>query len=96
VRRVLTTLWSDDPSRTLVDLPMDLVERTLEDFGQRCEIEVVRDVLLDEEQRFVQLLDRGRRVLSRERFIPPLHEEDYSYLHETHGLPRELIDGLLL
>ena len=96
VRRVLTTLWSDDPSRTLVDLPMDLVERTLEDFGQRCEIGVVRGVLLDEERRFVQLLDRGRRVLSRERFIPPLREEDYDYLHETHGLPRELIDGLLL
>ena len=96
VRRVLTTLWSDDPSRTLVDLPMDLVERTLEDFGQRCEIGVVRGVLLDEERRFVHLLDRGRRVLSRERFIPPLREEDYDYLHETHGLPRELIDGLLL
>ena len=96
VRRVLTTLWSDDPSRTLVDLPMDLVERTLEDFGQRCEIGVVRGVLLDEERRFVHLLDRGRRVQSRERFIPPLREEDYDYLHETHGLPRELIDGLLL
>ncbi|HUY47409.1 MAG TPA: hypothetical protein VMV92_17040 [Streptosporangiaceae bacterium] len=25
----------------------------------------------------------------------PLTEEDFRYLHETHGLPRELVTGLL-
>jgi hypothetical protein len=25
----------------------------------------------------------------------PLREEDYFYLHDTHGIPRSLVDGLL-
>jgi alanyl-tRNA synthetase len=55
----------------------------------------VRDVLLDEERRFVELLERGRRVVSRQRSNGPLTDEDFSYLHDTHGLPRELVVGLL-
>jgi hypothetical protein len=33
-------------------------------------------------------------VLSRPRFRGPLGAEDYGYLHDTHGLPRELVDVL--
>lgn len=94
IRRVLTTLWRIDPSRTLGDLPEDLVRHTLDHFGQRGHSGPVRDVLLDEERRFTRLLERGRRVLSRPRYSGPLTDGDYSYLHDTHGLPRDLVLGL--
>ena len=92
VRRVLTLLWRDDPSRTLGDLPPSPVEDTLRRFGlPQDRGQRVREVLLDEERRFGSLLERGRRVLSQRRFSGPLGEDDYAYLHDTHGLPRELV-----
>ncbi|WP_225847080.1 alanine--tRNA ligase-related protein [Streptomyces sp. HPF1205] len=95
VRRTLTTLWRHDPSRTLADLPDGLLGGTLDRFGQPpAGSGRVREVLLDEEHRFRTLLERGRKVLSRQRFTGPLGEDDYRYLHDTHGLPRELL-GLL-
>ncbi|MFD4559905.1 alanine--tRNA ligase-related protein [Streptomyces sp. NPDC058469] len=94
VRRLLTSLRRDDPSRTLSDLPVELVEHTLDHFRQSLEVGTVREVLLDEERRFTQLLERGRRVLSRPEFRGPLSEEDFRYLHDTHGLPREWVGGL--
>ncbi|WP_042378247.1 alanine--tRNA ligase-related protein [Streptacidiphilus melanogenes] len=94
VRRVLTVLRGDDPSRGLVDLPDELVRHTLDRFRQQEDPETVRRVLLDEERRFDRLLERGRQVLSRPRFRGPLGEEDLHYLHETHGLPRELVLSL--
>ena len=65
VRRVLTLLWRDDPSRTLGDLPVPLGR------GHPAPLRpaagprraAVREVLLDEERRFGALLERGRRVL---------------------------------
>ena len=84
IRRLLTVLWRDDDSRTLSDLPVELLGTG-----------TVRGVLLDEERRFGQLLERGRRVLARPEFRGPLSEEDYHYLHDTHGLPREWLAGLL-
>ncbi|PTM93878.1 MULTISPECIES: alanine--tRNA ligase-related protein [Streptomyces] len=94
IRRLLTTLRRDDPSRTLTDLPVELIGHTLDHFRQTCDIGTVRDLLLDEERRFTKLLERGRRVLSRPRFSGPLSEEDHRYLHDTHGLPRDLVSGL--
>lgn len=90
-RRVLTTLWRDDPSRTLSDLPTELLGHTLDRFRQPGGTELVHQVLLDEERRFGKLLERGRRVLGRSRFDGPLSDEDYRYLHDTHGLPRDLV-----
>ncbi|HEV2638812.1 MAG TPA: alanine--tRNA ligase-related protein [Actinocrinis sp.] len=90
-RRVLTTLWRTDPDSTLTDLPQSLIEHTLDHFRQPVEPGRVRDVLLDEEQRFVKLLQRGRQVLAQRRFDGPLSEQDFLYLHETHGLPRDLV-----
>ena len=55
--------------------------------------ETVRSVVLDEERRFVDLLERGRRVLTR-LSGHDLSEGDYRFLHETHGLPREIVDLL--
>ena len=95
VRRGLTSLWHDDPSRTLGDLPPDLVQGTLSHFGQLIEPALVMGVLLDEERRFRGLLSRGRRILSRRRGSGPLTEEDFRYLHETYGLPREFVPAML-
>jgi alanyl-tRNA synthetase len=94
IRRSLTTLWRDDPALTLSDLPTGLLEQTLEHFGQGTDAGQVRQVLRDEEQRFAQALVRGRKVMSR-RSGGPLSEEEFRYLHDTHGLPRELVIALL-
>ncbi|GGQ46130.1 alanine--tRNA ligase-related protein [Streptomyces mutabilis] len=94
LRRVLTVLWRDDPSRGLGDLPGELVSHTLGHFRQEGGTEPVRRLLLEEERRFRRLLERGRKVLARPRFRGPLGEEDFRYLHDTHGLPRELVTSL--
>jgi alanyl-tRNA synthetase len=94
IRRLLTSLWHGDPGRTLSDLPLDLIGHTLDHFGQPLGTGPVRDVLLDEERRFGTLLERGRRLLSRPEYQGPLGDEDFAYLHDTHGLPRELVVGL--
>ncbi|MFJ4988236.1 alanine--tRNA ligase-related protein [Streptomyces sp. NPDC088732] len=94
IRRVLTVLRRDDPSRSLGDLPDEPVRHTLEHFRQDMDGDTVRRVLLDEERRFGRLLERGRQVLARPRFRGPLGEEDFRYLHDTHGLPRDLVLGL--
>ncbi|MEV6961798.1 alanine--tRNA ligase-related protein [Streptomyces sp. NPDC051207] len=94
VRRVLTVVRRHDPSGSLGDLPDELVRHTLDHFRQGEDPHVVRRVLLEEERRFGRLLERGRRVLARPRFRGPLSEEDFHYLHDTHGLPRDLVLGL--
>ncbi|MGI5253354.1 alanine--tRNA ligase-related protein [Actinacidiphila glaucinigra] len=94
VRRVLTTLWRDDPSRGLGDLPQELVRHALDHFHQTVDPDEPRRVLLEEERRFRRLLERGRQVLARPRFRGPLDEEDFHYLHDTHGLPRDLVLSL--
>ncbi len=95
VRRTLSRLWRDDRSRTLHDLPSEPLEHTLGHFRQQTDVGSARDILLDEEQRFRELLHRGRELVSRQRSRGPLSEEDYGYLYDTHGLPRELVVGLL-
>lgn len=95
IRRVLTRLWRTDPTRTLTDLPLEPLEHTVQHFRQETHVGQVREVLLTEENRFETLLRRGRPLVSRQRSRGPLNEEDYRYLHDTHGLPRELVDGLL-
>ncbi|MGY0491018.1 alanine--tRNA ligase-related protein [Streptomyces sp. WG-D5] len=94
LRRVFTVLRREDPTRRLGDLPEELVRHTLDHFRQDVDPSTVRRVLLDEEQRFDRLLERGRQVLSRPRFRGPLGEEDLRYLHDTHGLPRDLVLSL--
>ena len=95
IRRLLTTLRRDDPSRSLSDLPSHPLLHTLDHFRQSRDIDRVRHELLEEERKFTRLLERGRRLLSRPEFRRPLSEEDFGYLHETHGLPRDLVVGLL-
>jgi alanyl-tRNA synthetase len=95
IRRVLTTLWRSDSSRTLFDLPIHLFEHTLEHFKQQSDVGGVREILLNEENRFETLLQRGRRVVSRQRTRGPLTDQEYGYLYDTHGLPPDLVVGLL-
>jgi alanyl-tRNA synthetase len=97
IRRILTLLWREDSARTLMDLPIELLKHTLGHFGFPEDVDVllVREVLVEEEHRFRNLLERSRKVLSQKRFRGPLSEEDFHYLHDTHGLPRELVVNLL-
>jgi alanyl-tRNA synthetase len=98
LRRVLTRLWRQDRSHTLSDLPETLIEVTLQHFGQPVEgqqvdARVVRRLLMDEQDRFDRLLRRGRSVVSRYRSRGELTERDLFELHDTHGLPRDLVLG---
>jgi alanyl-tRNA synthetase len=97
LRRALTVLWRTDSTTTLNDLPVPLIEHTLARFGQNGGSGLVGDVIRGEEHRFAGLVSRGRKVLAR--FGPgpgrPLTEADLRYLHETHGLPPELVTELL-
>src|SRR6516162_524488 len=95
LRRALTTLWRDDSARTLRDLPVPLIEHTQGQFGQDTGIGLVTDVLHGEEQRFGKLLTRGRKVLAQLPPGRPLTETDLAYLHETHGLPPDLVTELV-
>jgi alanyl-tRNA synthetase len=52
-------------------------------------------VLRDEERRFASLLTRGRKVLAQFGPGRTLTEADLRYLHQTHGLPPELVTELL-
>jgi alanyl-tRNA synthetase len=94
LRRALTELWRTDGSRTLSDLPLQVVQHTLARFGQEEDPGRVRDVLLAEERKFGALVSRGRSVLMRLYPGGHLTDSDYRYLHETHGLPRELMTAL--
>ena len=95
VRRSLTALWSQDPTRTLRDLPGHLVEETQERFGVTGG-EEWWVVVAEEEKRFRRLLERGRVLVSRLRSQGPLTEDDLVFLRETHGIPEELVTGPLL
>lgn len=66
--------------RTLSDLPIELLEHTLQHFKQQSDVGGVREILLNEENRFETLLQRGRLVVSRQRSREPLSDEDYGYL----------------
>jgi alanyl-tRNA synthetase len=118
LRRTLTVLWRDDPSRSLSDMSVEPIEFTRRLFwhtpvdrgpsvrvdgpsvGEPSvdvggpSVDQVRRVWLDEERRFRDLLSRGRPLVRRQLRHGPLGEEDYHYLHDTHGLPREMVDLL--
>jgi len=96
VRRSLTALWGGgDSSLTLRDLPSDLITDTGERFGQTIDPSVVHGVLESEERKFRDLVGRGRSLLSRLYPSGALTEDDYEFLRDTHGLPRELVTELV-
>jgi alanyl-tRNA synthetase len=95
VRRALTALWQADGSLTLADLPPELVLDTGARFGQSIAPALVADVLTSEERKFSALLTRGRSLLRRLYPAGVLSDDDYAYLHDTHGLPRDLVTSLV-
>jgi alanyl-tRNA synthetase len=52
-------------------------------------------VFRDEEKRFDGILTRGRKVLAQYEPGQELSERELAYLHETHGLPPDLVADLL-
>jgi len=97
LRRVMTILWRQGD--VLDDLPSGLYEHTLDHFGRLghqsdATLEHVRRVILEEQQRFSQTLERGRKLLSRWPSSKVLDEESLRFLHETHGIPREVVEVL--
>ena len=97
LRRALMVLWRGDggTSPTLGDLPSDLVQHTADRFGQVIEPSSVTDVLTAEERKFRVLVSRSRPLLRRLYPSGTLSEQDYEFLRDTHGLPRELVTALL-
>jgi len=97
LRRALMTLWRGEgvSSLTLGDLPPDLVRDTADRFGQVIEPSLVSDVLTTQERKFRELVGRGRPLLRRLYPSGTLTEQDYEFLRDTHGLPRELVTELL-
>ena len=97
LRRALMALWRGDggTSPTLGDLPSDLVQHTADRFGQLIEPSLVTDVLTAEERKFRVLVSRSRPMLRRLYPSGTLSEQDYEFLRDTHGLPRELVTALL-
>ena len=93
VRRVLTTLWRADATRTLGDLPDEPVAATVAHFGlPAVDPARIRGVLVGEQRRFGALLRRARPLIERLERRGPLTGPDYHHLHDTHGIPRELVD----
>ena len=64
-------------------------------FGQVIDSSQVIDVLAAEERKFRELVGRGRTLLGRLYPSGRLTEQDYEFLRDTHGLPRELVTELL-
>jgi alanyl-tRNA synthetase len=95
IRRTLTTLWRRDRTLSLEDLPESLLGHTLALFEQTKDPHLIRPLLVEEQGRFLHLLQRGRTLLVRYRGRDHLSEADYSYLRQTHGLPPELVRTLL-
>ncbi|MEV6929560.1 alanine--tRNA ligase-related protein [Dactylosporangium sp. NPDC051485] len=95
IRRTLSTLWRVDPSRTLADLPVEPIGSTVEHHGLTVDPRYVLDVLLYEERRFAALLRRGRPLVERLVARGPLTDDDLHYLHDTHGIPPDLVEEML-
>jgi alanyl-tRNA synthetase len=97
LRRALIELWRGDggSAQTLGDLPRHVVLETAEPFGISIDTLLVTEVLAAEERKFGDVVTRGRSLLPRLYPSGSLTEQDYVFLRETHGLPRELVSALL-
>src|SRR5215469_8252097 len=95
IRRALTAMWREDRTRSLDDLPTTQITHTATRFGQTPDVAAVRALLRDEERRFAGLLGRGRKVLARFGPDRPPTSDDLAYLHDTYGLPPDLVTELV-
>jgi alanyl-tRNA synthetase len=95
IRRTLTTLWRHDPDNSLTDLPLEPVSSTLDQFGLDLDPQKWGDMIDQEENRFRRLLTRGRPLVEKHLRHGPLTGDTLRRLHDTHGLPPELVTGYL-
>lgn len=95
VRRALTGLWRHNPGISVRDLEPGLLDHTSTTFGTSFDSGHVLRVLGDEEDRFRDVVRRGRPLVERLIRKGPLRPDDYRWLRETHGLPREVVDSLI-
>jgi alanyl-tRNA synthetase len=98
LRRALTNLWEVDGESTLAALPAELFELTRHqfEFGEEAPLSLWREQMLLEESRFRALLQRGRPLVRQRLRDGRLTEADFLFLQDTHGIPRDLVLGLLL
>lgn len=89
LRRVFTILWSIDRDYSVLDLQDEPIRLTGEHFGVPVD---VRPVWTDEERRFRDLVERGRRLVGQQ----PLTPQRLDYLRDTHGLPPDLVRTLVV
>ena len=95
LRRSLTVLRRHgDGALSLAGPPDELVADTADRFGLQVEPADVWQVLQSEERKFAELLRRGRSLLPRLYPTGRLSEDDYEFLFETHGLPRDVVREL--
>ena len=90
LRRVLVDLWDSDPTASLSQLDRGVVSHTSDHVGGG-DVEQLLALFVEEERRFHRLVDRGRTLVERELARGSLGEDRLRWLHETHGLPRELV-----
>lgn len=96
LRRSLRTIRQGDVHGSLSELPPELIDDALGWFDlDSTGRQLVEQVLVDEEQRYFSTLRRGRQEVSRLRRQGELGEPEYSWLWETHGLPREVVDDVV-
>jgi len=98
LRRALSILWEVNADSTLERLPPDLLELTRYhfEFPRDAPLSGWHDEMLQEEARFRDLLQRGRAAVRQRLRHGRLTEDDLLFLQDTHGLPRDLVLGLLV
>lgn len=93
IRRSLRVLRRTDGH---VDhLPGGFIDHTLQWFGVDGDSDVIRQILIDEYRRYESTLRRGRQEVDRVLRRGGIGENEYRWLWETHGLPREVVEELL-
>jgi len=101
LRRCLTVLWRQDPSWSLDQLPehlfdpdsLDGPDGARQTAGTGRPSRQLRELVLAEQRRFGDQLRRGRPAVRRLlRQHGALTEQDLAFLHDTHGLPAELVE----
>lgn len=75
----------------VLDLPKYLVEHTQEVFGLDNKVDF--DVLVSEQIKYQKLLQRGTKLIEKKYRTPS--PEDYHFLFDTHGIPREVVDRII-
>lgn len=95
IRRSLRLIRQHDPVGSLRQMPSELIDDTLSWFGLGgCRGDVGK-ILSDEERRYDSTVRRGHKEVSNLLRRGEVGPDEYRWLWETHGLPREIVDEVL-